>query len=158
MKKFKIILPEQEIDEKETESKNRANFSKDLAKGGLLAKSLIFTYMNQPVSTTEITKLLNDYYKMDYDRSSVFRALQKLSEKHIIATTTTGTVMHLPEGDRSEIHKKVVEKYYAFLHKIPTQFQKKFQNINYFWVSNGLGTKYIEWCCKLLNFKIEGGK
>lgn len=152
---FKITMPEPEITTEEITKKNKAMFSENLAKGGLLAKALVFTYQGQPASTTEITKAINSYYRIDVDRAMIYRALQKLVEKHIIATTTTGTVLHLQEAERTPIHKKVVEKYTTFLVTIPDQFRKKFQNINYFWVSNGEGLKYIEWCCKLLNFKCE---
>jgi len=155
---FKITLPEANIDPEFVEKRNRAMLSEDFAKGGMLAKVLVFTYLHHPISTTELTTKLNDYFKLNIDRASIYRTLQKLVEKHLIATTTTGVVMHMTEGERSEIHKKIIHKYYEFLEKIPDQFRKKFQNINYFWVANGEGTKYIEWCCKLLKFKCEGGE
>ena len=155
---FKIIIPEQNMKSEDIERRNRAFFTEDFNKGGILAKVLVFTKLNQPVSTTEITKILNDYFKMDFDRASVYRALQKLNEKNIITTTSSGIVQSLTLGERLPIHTQILEKYYAFLHKIPTQFRTKFQNVNYFWVSNGEGMKYIEWCCNLLNFKCEKTK
>jgi len=154
-KKFKITLPKQEIKPEITEKRNRAIFSDDLDKGGILAKTFIFTYLNQPASTTEVTKAMNKYYDVDFDRAMVFRALQKLNDKFILASSTSGNCLSLTESERREIHNEIIQKYYSFLRTIPDQFKKRFQNINYFWVSNGEGVKYIEWCCKLLNFDYE---
>ena len=48
--------------------------------------------------------------------------------------------------------KKIIERFHHFLSKIPVAFRNKYTDVNYFWISNGEGFKYIEWCCKLLGF------
>ena len=154
-KKIKIVLPKLNIDPIEVERKIRAMFYDDLEKGGSLAKVFIFCYLNQPCAVTELTKKLTDYYQFDYDRATVFRAMKRLNEKYILAKATSGDMLSLQDQERKPIHKEAIEKYYGFLRPIPEQFRKNFHSINYFWVQNGNGLKYIEWCCKILNFKIE---
>jgi len=154
-KKFKIKLPDQEIKPEVIEKRNKAMFTEDLEKDGILAKSLVFVYLNQPASTTEITKKMSSYYGIDFDRVKIFRALQKLNEKFILANATSGECLSLSDSERKEIHHEIIRKFYSFLRDIPEQFRRRFQNVNYFWVSNGEGFKYIEWCCKILGFECE---
>ena len=153
--KFKITLPEREHNPQDSEKKIKAMFKEDADRGGLLARALVFLYMKQPCSTTDLKDMISNYYGVDYDRTAVYRALRKLIDKHLVASTTTGIILHLSEAERSEVHHEITKKYFEFLNKIPEQFRKRFQNINYFWVANGEGVKYIDWCCKVLNFKCE---
>lgn len=152
---FKITLPEQEIKPEIIEKRNRAMFTEDLEKNGVLAKVLVFTYLNKPCTVTEITKIISKYYKLDIDRAKIFRAYQKLVEKGLVFTTTPGDIIHTAIGERKEVEKEILTKYYSFLENIPESFKKNFTNINYYWLSNGEGTSYLEWCCKILNFKCE---
>ena len=153
--KFKIELPEQEIQPEVIEKRNRRMFSEDSEKNGILAKAFIFTYMNQPLSVTDLQKKLNRYYQVDYDRALIFRALKKLNESYLLAKDSIGCILTLPDLDKKDIHKKAIEKYHAFLNTIPKPFRNNYQDVNYFWVQNGEGLKYVEWCCDLLNFKCE---
>ncbi len=158
MTKFKITLPEQEIKPEIIEKRIRRMFSEDFEKNGVLTKAFIFTYLNQPISVSDLLKKLNKYYKLDYDRALIFRALKKLNENYLIARASIGYVLSLDGPDKKEIHKNVIEKYHSFLNTIPKPFRNNYQDVNYFWIQNGEGLKYIEWCCKLLNFKCEKGK
>lgn len=153
--KFKITIPEKEIKPEIVEKKNRALFSDNLDKGGILAKAFVFCYLNQPISVTELTKKLSKYDMIDYDRATVFRALKQLNEKYLLASCTSADVITLHDSERKPIHKEIMIKYYNFLEHIPKQFRKNFSTINYFWIHNNDGLNYIEWCCKLLNFKCE---
>lgn len=158
-KKFKITLPEQTITPDVIEKRNKAMFNEDLEREGILAKVFIFVYINQPCSVTDITKKMFNYYHIDYNRTNVFRALKKLTDHHILYTTTSGDVLYIPESERNKMQREVMMKYHNFIKNIPDSFKKNFSNINYFWVANGEGYKYIEWCCKILNFNCEiGGK
>ena len=153
--KFKITLPTQDIKPEIIEKRHKRMFVEDLERNGLLAKTFIFVYLNQPISVTDLTKRLNDYYQVDYDRGLIFRSLKKLSDQYLLAKASIGYVITISDIDKREIHKKVIERYHAFLQTIPKPFRNNYQDVNYFWVQNGEGLKHIEWCCKLLNFKVD---
>jgi hypothetical protein len=155
---IKITLPEAKITPEELEKKTKAWLTEDFEKQGILAKVLVFTYLYHPVSTTELTKKMSSYFNVDFDRATVYRALQKLNEKYIVVNVNTQYVLMLQEVERSPMHKKALEKYYSFLSLIPEQFKKRFQNVNYFWVNNSQSIKYVEWACRLLGFKYEKEK
>lgn len=152
--KFKITMPEQEIKPEYEEKKKRAMFSEDLGKGGILAKSFMFVYLNQPASVTEICEKMSSYYKSDFDRGSVFRALKKLTDNNILFRTQSGYVLSLNTPEQKPIHQEILKKFYHFISTIPTPFRNRYNDVNYFWM-NRESEKYIEWCCKLLNFKCE---
>lgn len=156
--KFKITLPPADVDPKDVESRNRAMFSDDLEGGGILAKSFIFCYLNQPSTITEITRKLNQYYETNLERTKIFRALQKLNEKFIVAQVSTTELLSIPSSERKKMHEAILSKHNNFLMGLPDAFRKKIAKVNYFWIPNGNGTKYIEWCCKLLNFKCQKEK
>jgi len=158
VKKFKIIAPEIEIDKEVLEKRNKAMFKDDFDKGGILAKAFILTYMNEPVSVTELTTILNKQYHIENDRATVYRVLKRLVDKHLFFTATSGYVISIPDPERREIHNKIMEKYHKFIRTIPEQFRKRFHDINYFWVANGDGLNYIQWCCDILGFKYEEEK
>lgn len=154
-KKIKIILPEIEIDEKTKESIIRKTLKEDFDRGGILAKCLVFIYLNDAVSTTELTKYLRNYYQIEFDRVNVFRAIQRLTNLHLTNMVQSGYIINLGKGERKEIHELILQKHLSFLQNIPTQFRAKFNDVNYVWVSNGEGTKYLKWCSELLNFKYK---
>lgn len=154
-KKLKINLPERDFGEEQIELKNKRIISEDFEKGGVLAKAIVFLYMEQPTSVSELTQNLNDYYNQDYDRTNIFRVLKKLSELHVIARASIGYILAIPGNEQKEIHKKCIEKFHNFLNNIPMPFRNHYQDVNYFWVKNGDGLKYVEWSCKLLKIKYE---
>lgn len=150
--KFKITMPEQEIKPEYEEKRKRAMFSEDLEKNGILAKAFIFVYLNQPASVTEISEKMSEYYKTDFERGTIFRALKKLADNNILFRTQSGYVLSLNPPEQKPIHQEILKKFYHFISTIPTPFRNRYNDVNYFWI-NGEGTKYVEWCCKLLNFK-----
>lgn len=152
---LKIILPPVK-EAKNQEQINKKMFSDDHEKGkGLLSKVLVFIQINEPVSVTELTNKIIEYYKTEYDRAAIFRACQRLQKVGIINQAVSGLVISMPEGERTPMHQKIVTKYRKFLSNIPEPFKHRFNDVNYFWVSNGVGTKYIKWCCDILGFKCE---
>lgn len=156
--KFKITPPNIDIDDKEIEARNRRLFKEDYDKGGMLAKVMVFLHMDEPLSTTALSYKLTNFYKQEHDKVRVFRALDRLVKLGLIFRATSGYVSSIPEGERKPIHKKIMERHWQFLSRQPKQFQHRYTDVNYFWVANGDGMKYMEWCCKLMNFKCEKEK
>ena len=156
--KFKIELPERKED-KDKEALNKKMFSDDFEKGnGLLSKVLVFIEMYDVVSVTELTDLLIEYYKVYYNRANIFRACERLQKLDILNQTTSGVVLIMAESEKEPIHNHIVAKHKKFLNNIPAPFKHRYNDVNYFWISNGEGKKYVEWCCKLLGFKCEKQK
>jgi DNA-binding transcriptional ArsR family regulator len=152
---FKIFLPENIMNNDDVERINRAMFNEDNKNGGIIAKVFIFCYLNQPIRVTEITERFNEYYKTDLDRAVMGRALSKLVLKHLVCVKGSGDVLATIPGEQTEMDKRIIEKYHGFINNIPAPFRRNYNNVNYYWVANGDGVKYIEWCCNLLNFKYE---
>jgi len=157
-KKFKIELPELTIKKEQLILEGRARFTNDFDRGGILTQVFVFTYLEQPSSATNITDALSQYYHTEFDRTKVFRSLDRLVKLGLIYTTTSGDVITTPEEDRKEIHKKIFDKFQKFMEKIPAPFRKRYSNVNYYWTANGFGLEFIEHCCKLLNFKCKTQK
>jgi len=152
---FDINLPAVKKDDKLTEQINKKMFSDDGDKSKMLSKVLIFIKMNQPVSITELQNKMIEYYKVDMDRSNVFRAAQKLQKLGILNQTVSGVVLAMSESERDAIHNHIIAKHRQFLERIPQAFKARYNDVNYFWVANGDGVKYIEWCCKILGFEVK---
>ena len=155
---FKIEMPkiENKESDKIIESKNRAMFTNDFEKReGILAKVLVFTQVNQPVTITGLTNSLISYYKVDFSRSAVFRACDKLNKLGLLHKETSGNILVLQENERDSMQNHILAKHIRFLKELPQAFKKNYNDINYFWVANGEGKKYIEWNCKLLGFKVK---
>jgi|GEM_PF-6482013 len=157
-KEFKIELPELKINQEQREKEIKGLIKNDFERGGLLAHCLTFTYLYEPVSVSELTDKLTAYYKTNYERTNIFRVLQRLTKMGLIYSTTSGLVLSMGHHEQKDIHKLILAKFQRFLSKIPEPFKKRYSDVNYFWVANGEGTKYIEWVCKLLGFKCENVK
>ncbi len=153
--KFEIEMPNVNIDEKEKEQTIRAMLSNDLQKNGILAKVFIFTYLREVASITELTDKLREYYQVDFDRANVWRAAEKLINNGLMFKATSGYVLSLGDSELTDIHKRIIEKHRIYLDGIPKQFRQRYNDVNYVWVANGNGLKYIPWACKLLGFKIK---
>ena len=63
--------------------------------------------------------------------------------------------MVMPPNEQKDIHKEAYRKFFKYLEHIPKQFRRNYDKLNYYWVLNGEGDEYLEWCCKLLGFEIE---
>ena len=96
-----------------------------------------------------INELLND---------SSRRRLQKITERRIMHMAGATYIASIPQNERNKVHEEVLIKYHRYIKGLPEQFRKRYQEINFFWVANGDGLKYIDWCCNLLGFKIEEQK
>lgn len=151
-KKFKIHLPELKINQEERKKEIRALFSNDFEKMGILNQCFIFCNLNEPASVTEVTDNMSKYYQMEFQRTAIFRALQRLVKLGLVHTTTSGEVVMMPSNERKEIHNHILAKYQNFLKKIPEPFKKRYTDVHYFWIANGNGLDFIEWCCKILKF------
>jgi hypothetical protein len=155
-KKFKIIMPPIDVTPEIVNQRVKKLFSDDVEfQEGILAKVFIFIYQHQPISISDLTKKINEHYQVDYDRTLIFRAVDKLANKNLVCIATSGDVLSLSPIDQKPIHKQIIEQYHNFLLKIPAQFRNRFQIVNYVWMSDKQRLDYLEWCCKLLNFKFE---
>lgn len=154
-KKFEIEMPELVINQVQRKKEIQAKFKEDFDKGRELTQVFIFTYLHQPGSATEISDALSKYYKKEFDRTAVFRVLNRLIKLGLIHTTTSGMVAHTPYNERKDIHNLILTKFNHFLKGIPEPFKKRYTDVNYFWIANGEGVDYIEWCCKILGFKYK---
>lgn len=155
---FTIKLPENPIDPDEIKNKNRKMFRDDFDNGGVLAKVLIFTKMNEPVNSQDLRTYLQGYYKIEFDVNLIKRGLKRLNELGILHSITSGDVMSMPQHEMSDLYKEVYKRFFHFLDHIPKQFRKQYNQVNYYWVANGAGEEYLEWCCKILGFGIEKEK
>ena len=149
-KKYKINLPETQVTPQEVEARIRAKLK--TFKEGILAKVFIFTYINQPASTTEVTKKMKAYYHQDFDRATVFRYLSELVDSGLLTKTNSGYALTYEHN--SLIIRAIKDKFQEFMKTIPEQFRKKFKNINYFYASE-YGEKFIPWACEVIGFKVK---
>jgi hypothetical protein len=154
-REFKIDLPELKVNKEQKEQEIRAKFKEDFNKGGNLTQVFIFTYLNQPASVTEITDSMSKYYQKEFERTAVFRVLNRLVKLGLIHTTTSGMVVHTPNNERKDVHNLIITKFKRFLEGIPEPFKKRYTDVNYFWLANGEGMNHLDWCCRILGFKCE---
>ncbi len=154
-KKFNIELPEIKTDSETVVNRNRGMFKMDLDKGGMLAKVFIFAYMNQPISTSKLTEKLQEHYHVEFNRGTVYNSAKKLVDLGLLNTITSGDVLMIPDPEKTEIHNKIVEKFFLFVNQMPKHFRNAYNKVNYYWLSNGEGYNYIEWCCKILRFGVK---
>jgi len=153
---IKIFLPEQKIDESQRETNIKKIFGEDKErKEGLLSQIMVFVYLNKVLSITELTDKLQEYYKREFDRIAVFRGTDRLYKLGLFKRITGGELLSMDEEEKEEIHKYTESKHRKFLSKISPQFRNRYSNINYVWVANGEGHKYLSWCAKLNNFSFE---
>lgn len=158
MERFNIIPPEAPELTETIKSRIRGMFNEDFQKNGLLAKIFVFIAMLQPMSATQSTSKLTSYYKIPFDKGTISRNMKKMAEMGLFHSITSGDLQHTPHDMRSAMQKEAYDKHQRYLETIPTQFRKKYDAVNYYWISNGMGEEFVEWCCKIIGFKFEGKK
>lgn len=151
MTEYKITLPPLKLSPKERESKLKRMFNENQES----AQTLIFSYLNQPATTTEIVDALKNYYQHPFDRTTTYRILKDLTSQGILFIKTSTEAV--TTTDNSPVLKKIKAKYYKFIQRIPPHFRTRFKLIYYFGVTD-FGKEFIPWCCKLLNFEMEEEK
>lgn len=152
---YEIILPEIKIDEKERRQRINAMFKNDFDKGGILASSFIFVYLNQPCSISEVTDKMASYYQKSIEKVSISRALKKLQRENLLHTTESGNILLMNNSEQTDIHKKILLKFNRFLETIPVAFRGKYTDVKYYWLTKKEGESYLSWCSKMLNFEIK---
>jgi len=152
---FKIIPPDIHINGETDVMNNKEKFINDFQANGILTEVFIFCAINQPITKGLLTDKLTEYYRKQFDPGTVYRSLKLLTSLGILHSVTAGEVVLIQSNMRNDMEKEVVERYYAFLDHIPKQFRQNFGGMAYFWVSNGDGVQYLDFCCKLLGFKCE---
>jgi hypothetical protein len=155
--KFKITFANQEqtFKQKEEEKKRTRAIIKNTA-NGILSKLLVFLFEYKCCSSAELSELLTSFYKTIHDKSNINRYLQTLVNLNLVASydaffLTTHTHAQDPT---IQLGKKKHEEY---LEHIPTQFHKKFANINYYYLTEN-ALEYIPWACEVIGFKCEEEK
>lgn len=155
-KKFKIIFPhpsEQEAEMQKVEKDIRRNL-KQIA-NGILAKVLIFTYYYQPISLTELTKILSEYYKIPFDRSNIYKYACNLTNLGLATSIQYSYAASLTHNN--DLIKQIKDKHQEWIKQIPPQFQKQFDKVKYFNVTE-YGEKFIPWAAKITNCDIQDEK
>lgn len=149
MVEYDVILPDMKPRETEEEiGKIRKVFFNDKT----LSKILIFLYKIQPSSVTELADFLSTYFRRDYDRGSVYFDLKRLKRMGMVNLECIHDVQH--SNNKSKIHRKIISKYSMFLQKIPKNFQKRFDKVNYFYLTS-FGKEMIPHIAKILGFKVN---
>lgn len=150
---FKIKLPRNNIKIEDIQARNRRMLHDDFEREGLLAKILVFLKMNEPASNDEIKEFLQNYYKIEFDKSKIKISTKRLNDLGILHSITSGELMTMPLSEQTELHKVAYKKFFIYLDHIPSQFRRNYNKVTYYWISNGEGNVYIEFCCKLLGFE-----
>ena len=112
---IEITLPDIKFNPEEIISRNRRTLKEDFDKEGILANVLVFTYLNQPTSTTDLANKLSFYYKKEFDRVKVYRALDRLVRLGIIFRATSGYILSLIPSERKKIHNEILDEYRLFM-------------------------------------------
>jgi hypothetical protein len=156
---MKIVLPERKESPQEYEervARLKRMLKEDYDKDGLLAKIIVFMHISEkPLTVTGMQDVLIQYYQEDINRTKVFRAMDRLSKLNILHHATSGEILIMSESERDECHKKIIEEFRKFISKQPKHFQHNYNNINYFWLANGYGLKFLEWSTKIIGGTIE---
>lgn len=152
---MEIIKPNNPTSNEEIKAKNRRMFKEDLDRGGILAKAFIFVKDNEPTYSTEVRQKLIEYYKYEFDKSTISRALKKMGELGLLNSVTSGELTMMPDQERTTYHRIAQAKFLKFLQHIPKQFWSQYNSLVFYWISNGDGLEYLEWCCRLLGFEVK---
>jgi len=155
MKKYEIEFPDLKENEKSIiESENSIKFKLKNTGNGILSKIMIFLYQSNACSATELSEILSKYYKIPFDRSNIWKYLKYLMN---IGLSSSHTSYYANNQNGNGLLKIIREKHKEFLESVPSQFHKKFTNVNYFYVTD-YGEKFIPWCAESINLKIHGEK
>lgn len=156
MNDLNIILPPQPKDFPESvKQKNRAMFTNDYEREGILAKVFVFTKISQPTTKNELQQKLQEYYGTEFDKDAIGRALKKLEGLGLLKIITSGELVVMDEDEMDDMQKTARAKFFKFLQHIPSQFKKNYNAMGFYSMTNGLGIEYIPWCCKLLGFQFK---
>lgn len=156
---IKITLPKPKVNYEEKEQQIRKIIGEDFEKNeGIISKVLIFTYLHGPISITKLTDEIQSYYQIEFDRVKIFRAVQRLSKLNVMQMIKVNDVLIMDENELNEIHLNIKKQHQNFLKGLSPQFRSRYGNMNYTWLSEIEAKKYLEWACKLNEFKYEDGK
>jgi len=154
-KRFKIKIPDFDVNKEQRIREVNALLKDDFERGGLLNQCIVFTYNNETVTATELANILTKVYKKEYDRSTVSRALHRLTKMDILFLRNSGYLMTSEYSELNETERFMLAKFRQFLSKIPIAFKNSYTNVNYFAIANGFGLEFIEHSCKILKFDCE---
>lgn len=153
---IEIKIPDLKITEEEQLSRNKALLSNDKQNGlGYLSLIIPFLKIHGPLSVTDLKDLIQSYLKREVERVNVYRQADRLFKLGILHKVSSGDILTMEEYEKETIHKHIEAKHRKFLSTISLPFRKTYGNRNYFWLSNGEGDKYVEWCCKLNGFEYK---
>ena len=152
-KKIEITLPQVKVDKEEQDQRVKQILTYDKnEKEGILSQVMVFAQMYGPLSITNLTNKMENYFRKEIERANVSRAVEQLVKLGLMMRVTSGDVLFMPEDEKDEIHKEVDRIHRNFLQRIATPFRSNYSKVNYVWVANGDGLQYIDLCCKLNGF------
>jgi hypothetical protein len=81
-----------------------------------------------------------------------------LIKMDIAFSRNSGYLMTTKDSEMSEVERYMLAKFKNFINTIPQAFRNRYTDMNFFSLSNGFGLEFVQWSCKILNFKcMENG-
>lgn len=127
MKKYKLNIDKINHSE-ETAAKIRRVLMQ--TKNRPLCLLFIAIYTNQPLTSSEITSILNSKLGLIFDRNATNNQIRRCVEFGLIARRTPGA------DESDNIQKTINKKHDEFLKTIPSPFTKRFDKVNYYYVTS----------------------
>ncbi len=147
-KRFKIILDQKKKENLDINNQIKASIKN--TSNSIMAKIMVFLYEYHTCSMTELADILSGYFNQPIDRSNIYKYTRNLVNWGLVNFYDAGFVM-MQQKD-NELIACIKKKHTAFLSTVPSQFQKKFTSVKYYFVTKR-GEEFIEWCANVLDLK-----
>lgn len=102
-------------------------------------------YLNQPMSGKELSKVILNDVGIAIERTYMYQLLSKLEAFNLTSKRSFGSVLSSEES--SEHDESITRKHGVFEKNIPTPFKRRFENMNYYYVTK-YGEEFIPFVCK----------
>jgi len=147
VKRFKLI-PKDDID---TTPKIRSLLTDD----PVASRCLVYVYLNEPASVTEIVNSITQIENIVYDRSTIWRKLKLLKSLGLIVEIPIAEIANESKTN-SELHKKVKIKWKQISkrHENNQLIYKKLFSMSFFAVTPK-GEEFLDWAIEKHNLPFE---
>ena len=142
VKKFELV-PKDDVDR---DSKIRALLSKD----PVASRCLVYTYLKEPITVTELGETIAEMESIVYDRATIWRKLKLLSSLGLIIEIPVSTVLN--SNINSEIHNRIRKKWNKISkkHENNPVIYKKMLGMSFF-VVTPKGEDFLGWAIEKHN-------
>jgi len=120
-----------------------------------LAKVLLSTYHLKIPTLSELYEFFVKHFK-PCDRAYLYKLLKTLEIHGLIERINIKDAIYLSEMDnnpKNSLYKEIVRKYREWIIKIPPQFQERFRDVYYYYVTK-FGEEFLEWCGEVTGIKV----